>query len=66
MTSDQLRPQWYYCLDHQRVEPRKGCRADARLGPYKTREEAARALEKVEQRNLEWDSDPAWNDDVGE
>jgi len=63
MTSDRVRPQWYYCLDHKRVEPNKGCRAEVRLGPYKTRQEAAQALEKVEQRNLEWDNDPAWNDD---
>jgi hypothetical protein len=34
-----------------------------RLGPYPTREEAARALKKVEQRNVEWDNDPAWSDD---
>ena len=63
MTPDPLRPQWYYCLDHKRVEPLNGCRAEVRLGPYDTREEAARALEKVEQRNLEWDNDPAWKDD---
>jgi hypothetical protein len=27
------------------------------LGPYKSHAEAARALEKVEQRNEEWDAD---------
>ncbi|WP_150462433.1 SPOR domain-containing protein [Nesterenkonia ebinurensis] len=27
------------------------------LGPYKTYAEAARALEKVEQRNEEWDNE---------
>ena len=62
MSSDQ-RPQWYYCLDHKRVEPHNGCRAEVRLGPYDTRAEAARALEKVEERNAEWDNDPAWNDE---
>ncbi len=25
--------------------------------------EASRALEKVEERNEEWDNDPDWNDD---
>jgi hypothetical protein len=63
MTSEQLHPQWYYCLDHKRVEPLTGCRAEVRLGPYDTREDAARALEKVEERNAEWDNDPAWNDE---
>lgn len=27
------------------------------LGPYPTREEASRAMEKVQQRNEEWDHD---------
>ena len=54
---------WFYCLDHKSVEPQDGCRAEVRLGPYATREEAARALEKVGERNEEWDTDPAWNDE---
>ncbi|HEU4750787.1 MAG TPA: hypothetical protein VFT54_06980 [Acidimicrobiia bacterium] len=63
VAEDPPHPRWFYCLDHKQVEPEKGCRADVRLGPYETREEAAMALEKVEQRNVEWDTDPAWNDD---
>ncbi len=35
-----------------------------RLGPYATRAEAERALEKAAQRNEDWDSDPDWNDDA--
>ena len=35
-----------------------------RLGPYKTREEAERALELVEERNEAYDNDPRWNDDL--
>ena len=35
-----------------------------RLGPYDSREEAERALEKAEQRNEEWDNDPKWNDEA--
>ena len=38
-------------------------RADDRLGPYDTEAEAAHALEKVEERNEEWDNDPKWNDE---
>lgn len=55
--------QWYFCLDHRRVEPELGCRAEVRLGPYPSREEAAAALDKVERRNLEWENDPAWSED---
>jgi hypothetical protein len=47
---------WYYCLRHGTVEPEDGCAAKDRLGPYPTREEAARALEKVRERNKEWDA----------
>jgi hypothetical protein len=54
---------YFYCLDHNTVESEDGCRAADRLGPYATREEAEHALEKVQQRNEEWDNDPKWNDD---
>lgn len=55
--------EWYYCVEHDRVEPKLGCRVVNRLGPYPTRQQAARALEKVERRNEAWDEDEAWNDD---
>ncbi|WP_040163156.1 hypothetical protein [Nigerium massiliense] len=55
--------QWYYCLKHHAVEPFEACRSEDRLGPYPTREEAAHALEKVQERNEEWDNDPRFNDD---
>ncbi|MGH8928509.1 MAG: hypothetical protein ACRDWH_09180 [Acidimicrobiia bacterium] len=54
---------WYYCLDHKTVEPYAGCRDEVRLGPYDSPEEGARALEIVGERNVEWDTDPAWNDE---
>ena len=54
--------QWYWCLDHHRVEPFEGCRSNDRLGPYATREEAEQALDKVAERNDAWDNDPKWND----
>ena len=60
---DPVHEEWYYCLDHKAVEPDYGCRAEVRLGPYPTKEEAAAALEKVDQRNQEWETDPAWNDE---
>ena len=46
---------WYWCLRHHAVEPFEGCRAEDRLGPYPTRDEAAHALQKVQERNEKWD-----------
>ena len=45
---------WWYCLRHNAVEPDAGCPGKDRLGPYVSREEAARALETVRKRNEEW------------
>lgn len=46
---------WYYCLKHHQVEPFEGCKAADRLGPYRSPEEASQALERVAERNQEWD-----------
>jgi hypothetical protein len=55
--------EYFFCLKHHRVEQRnQGCPARDRLGPYPSEAEAARALEKVQERNEEWDTDPRWND----
>ena len=54
---------FWFCLKHHEVEPDAGCGPADRLGPYPTREEAEHALEKVQERNEEWDNDPDWNDD---
>jgi hypothetical protein len=54
--------QYWYCLKHHAVEPQEGCKNADRLGPYPTRDEASRALEKVQQRNEAWDNDPEWSD----
>jgi hypothetical protein len=53
---------FWFCLKHDAVEPDGGCGPADRLGPYPTREEAERALEKVKERNEAWDNDPNWND----
>lgn len=55
--------EWYYCIEHKTVEPKFGCRITNRIGPFQTKEEAANALEKVEERNEAWDEDPKWKDD---
>jgi hypothetical protein len=54
---------WYYCLDHHTVEPYEGCRSATRLGPYATPADAANALDRVAQRNEDWENDPRFNDD---
>ena len=58
--------QYYWCLEHHRVEPYEGCRAADRLGPYDTADEARHALETVQQRNEQWENDPRFNDDEDE
>lgn len=56
---------YWFCLEHHRVETEDGCRAADRLGPYGSRADAERALDKVAERNETWDNDPDWNDDRG-
>ena len=49
--------QWWFCTRHNTVEgPDTDCPGKDLLGPYATREEAANALEKVKERNEEWDA----------
>ena len=55
---------YWFCLNHHAVEGPDGCAHKDRLGPYDTEEEAARALEKVQERNEAWDNDPRWNDNL--
>lgn len=55
--------EFWFCLKHHRVEPRQGCRNADRLGPYRTEAEAARALDRVAERNEEWQAqDDAWDE----
>ena len=56
--------QWWYDLKTKSAvqDSRAGKVAD-RLGPYPSREEAERALDKVAERNETYDNDPRWNDD---
>lgn len=56
--------QWWYDLKTKSVvsEPKNRAKATDRLGPYNSREEAERALEKVEERNENWDHDSGWSD----
>jgi hypothetical protein len=54
-TKEPEAPEWYYCLDHKTVEEGLQCPAKSRFGPYASRTEAEHAMEKVKERNEEWD-----------
>ena len=54
--------EWYYCLEHKKVEEGPDCPGKDRFGPYVSREEATRAMALAAERNLEWDTDPRWHD----
>jgi len=56
---------YWWCLNHSAVETGDGCAYKDRLGPYPSEAEAARALEKVKERNEEWDNDPDYKDKPG-
>ena len=48
---------WYYCLEHQQVEPEAGCPNAERMGPYATEADAAAALKTAHERNEAFDGD---------
>jgi hypothetical protein len=51
---------YYWCLRHNRVETDdNACAERYRLGPYASAAEAERALDKVAERNVEWDAEDA-------
>jgi len=54
---------WYDLKTHSVVPVNHVTKVTDLLGPYRTREEAEHALEKVAERNEAWDNDPRWNDD---
>ncbi|MBO0843110.1 MAG: hypothetical protein J2O46_07980 [Nocardioides sp.] len=65
--SDLAQEQYWFCLTHHTVEPaQSGCANKDRLGPYPTEADAARALEKVKERNEKWDREDAEWDAAGE
>ncbi|HJG52176.1 MAG TPA: SPOR domain-containing protein [Brachybacterium faecium] len=55
--------QFYYNLSTGQVEEGAQSPATQRMGPYATREEAARALRTASERNESWDEeDEKWED----
>jgi len=60
MSSSGSSTRYYWCLRHNRVETDdNACAERYRLGPYGTAKEAEHALEKVAQRNEQWDAEDA-------
>ncbi|MCX5139865.1 MULTISPECIES: hypothetical protein [unclassified Streptomyces] len=57
--------EWFYCLEHKKVEEGPECPAKDRFGPYTSRQEAQHAMETAQARNLEWETDPKWHDRQG-
>jgi hypothetical protein len=57
---------YWFCVKHHRVEETPGdvCPPIDRLGPYDSKADAERALEKAQERNEEWDNDPEWSDET--
>lgn len=58
--------EFFWCLRHGRVEHGDGmCPARHRLGPYDTVAEAEQALERVRERNEQWEEqDARWGNDL--
>ena len=56
-------PPWFYNLRTRQVEGPGASKAEQRLGPYATREEAAEALSRVAARNEAWDEQDKRDDD---
>jgi hypothetical protein len=55
---------FYYCLTHHEVEQGTICRADNRLGPYATAEEARGWKQRHEGREETWEEeDKRWHGD---
>ena len=55
--------QWWYDLNTKSVVSTDNkTKVTDKLGPYASREEAERALAKVQERNEDYDTDPRWSD----
>ncbi|EDY43843.1 hypothetical protein [Streptomyces sp. SPB074] len=54
--------EWYYCLDHGKVEEGPQCPSKNRMGPYATRVEAEHAMDRAAERNRAWENDERWTD----
>ena len=49
--------QWWFCLIHLAVESGPGCPDESRLGPFDTQEQAQTVLDRMKQRNEDFDQE---------
>ena len=56
--TDGSKKQWYYNSRTHQVEHGMLSSYEYRMGPYKTRQEAEKALELAKKRNEEWEASP--------
>jgi hypothetical protein len=64
MTSRELSDEYWYCMDHRRVEKFEDTDSKNRIGPFPTAEAASRALQTIAEREKAYDSeDSAWEGD---
>lgn len=54
---------WYDLTTHAAVQDSRAGKVANRLGPYASREEAERALDKVAERNEEAEAQDRWGDE---
>ena len=48
-----MKPTYWWCLEHNKVEENFGCGSTTRIGPYDTAQEAAGAPDRTRQRAAE-------------
>ena len=61
MDTDDLTGTFWFCQQHNAVEPFDGCGSHQRIGPFDTEGEAAKALDTIAERNRRYDAeDAAW------
>ena len=57
--------QFYWCTDHNRVEPAdQACGMEFRIGPFDSADAAEHWQDRIDRRNEEWEAaDRAWEGD---
>ena len=64
MTSRELSGEYWFCMEHRRVETLEETDSANRIGPFATADAAAHALETIAEREKAYDAeDSAWEGD---
>lgn len=59
MTSRELAGEFWFCMEHRRVEKLEDTDSANRIGPFPTQEQAAHALETIHEREKAYDREDA-------